>query len=189
MTYLSVHTLSNLNSYGPIVTMATLSTESIKLEEAITPAGSDVAVEAPVDYTLRKRPWRKTPTAFLTILHHQYHGNGTAESPHIVTWLPNDDPENPLKYPAGVKWGSTFCASTATMVVSMASSMLSAAIVDIKQDFPEHPAQSYVMGKLHLAPLSHHQYYRCPSPWCSCHSDRRICPGFRGWTDRVCALL
>ena len=140
--------------------MATLSSDSIKLEEASTPAESDVAVATPVDHTLRKRPWRKTPTAFWTILHHQYSGDGTDDSPHIVTWLPSDDPENPLKYPAGLKWGSTFCASAATMVVSMASSMLSAAMVDIREEFPDRTAQLYVMGTLRLTLQHSRRHHR-----------------------------
>lgn len=55
-------------------------------------------VENPSQYTLKRRPWRLRSTSFSAILEHPYsRGDGSAESPFIIEWLPQDH-ENPQTF-------------------------------------------------------------------------------------------
>lgn len=96
------------------------------------------------DHTLKKRPWHPRVTPWSDILAHEYKGAGTEAEPYIVSWLP-DDPENPMGYKQSYKWFITVMAATGTLAVSMGSSMLSAAVEDIKKDFPGHNTMLYIM--------------------------------------------
>lgn len=57
-------------------------------------------------HSLRKRPWRQKVTPWEDIINHQYKGEGTEESPYVVSWIPTD-PENPQTYGFTYKWGVT----------------------------------------------------------------------------------
>lgn len=96
------------------------------------------------DHTLKKRPWHPRVTPWSDILAHEYKGAGTEAEPYIVSWLP-DDLENPMGYKQSYKWFITVMAATGTLAVSMGSSMLSAAVEDIKKDFPGHNTMLYIM--------------------------------------------
>lgn len=96
------------------------------------------------DHTLKPRPWLVRTTPWASIVGHDYKGAGTEAEPYIVSWLP-DDPEDPMNYKDSYKWFITMMAATGTLAVSMGSSMLSAAIEDIKADFPGHNTMLYIM--------------------------------------------
>lgn len=108
------------------------------------------------DQTLPRRPWRVHPTAFSTILSHPYEGEGTKSSPYVIDWLPTDekaefvDTENPQTYSPRHKWSIVLTAAFATLAVSMASSVLSAALREIRVDFPGHSTPMYTMGEYYL---------------------------------------
>jgi len=58
------------------------------------------------------------------VLHHQYAGAGTKESPYVVTWIEND-PGNPLTWKKSFKWTVTMIAAIATLSTAFASSAFS----------------------------------------------------------------
>lgn len=49
------------------------------------------------------------------IVNAHYDGSGTEEDPFIVVWL-DDDPVNPMNYPAAKKWFITALVAIATLV-------------------------------------------------------------------------
>lgn len=57
------------------------------------------------------------------------------------------DPENPQSYPSGKKWGVTMIGAVSVLAVTMTSSMMSAAIFEIRADFPGKSNQMYILGK------------------------------------------
>lgn len=112
--------------------------------------------------TKRAWPWRKHITPVDLLLAHQYAGKGTEESPYILDWLPGEatygsdgsegleravDVEYPQTWKSGYKWGITALGAISVLSVTMTSSMMSAAIYDIRKDFPGHTAEMYIMGK------------------------------------------
>lgn len=117
------------------------------------------------DHTLRKLPWQRKTTPWSTIISQQYDGEGTAEKPHLIDWVeapsspssPTDesksepkqvvDIENPLTWSSRYQWTIVILASLTTLAVSMASSIMSAAIFDIAKSFPGESQESYIMGK------------------------------------------
>ena len=57
------------------------------------------------------------------------------------------DVENPMTYGKAYKWSIVVLAAMSTLGVSMASSMLSAAVFDMRVDFPGKSIESYIMGE------------------------------------------
>ena len=57
------------------------------------------------------------------------------------------DRENPMTYGKGYKWTVVMLAAMSTLGVSMASSMLSAAVFDMHVDFPGKSTETYIMGE------------------------------------------
>ncbi|WWC92617.1 uncharacterized protein L201_007576 [Kwoniella dendrophila CBS 6074] len=94
-----------------------------------------------------------TRTSWSDIIHHQYAGDGTDESPFIVKWLPDDyngtagwkDRENPMTFEFYYKWITTLIAAFGTLGVTISSSMLSAAVWDIRIVFPGYNNYVYTM--------------------------------------------
>ncbi|WRT69893.1 uncharacterized protein IL334_006884 [Kwoniella shivajii] len=103
------------------------------------------------DHTLRSKPWMIHTTPWSDIISHKYQGQGTEELPYVVTWLPDDpsrgfkDRENPMTFVFSYKWIVTMVAAFGTLGVTMASSMLSAAISDIRIQFPGYNDMTYIM--------------------------------------------
>lgn len=96
--------------------------------------------------TLPSRPWRLRVTPGDKILNHPYPGEGTDEKPFVVGWLP-DDFENPMSFRYSYKWIATMIGAVAVLAVTMASSMLSAALFDIEREFPGKTTQEYILGE------------------------------------------
>lgn len=101
------------------------------------------------DLTLRKTPWRPRTTPWSEIVACPYKGSGTNEDPFLVQWL-SEDPENPLTFANGFKAQATFTAAFSCLAVSMSSSMLSAAMLDIRKHYPGLSNELYIMGRLHI---------------------------------------
>jgi hypothetical protein len=55
------------------------------------------------------------------ILEHEYKGNGTAESPFVIDYIPHDR-RNPMNWPKWKKWSITMIESLATLAVALISS-------------------------------------------------------------------
>lgn len=64
------------------------------------------------DHSLKVRPWRRNVTPWSDIVDHEYQGDGTDESPYIVTWIPTDR-ENPLTFGNKYKWAVTMLGACA----------------------------------------------------------------------------
>ncbi len=58
------------------------------------------------DLGLKRRPWRRSPMDWRTIVAHEYKGAGTPEDPYVVVWLPHDT-ENPYRWTPLYKWTLT----------------------------------------------------------------------------------
>jgi hypothetical protein len=105
-------------------------------------------------HTLQPRPWNRKTTPYSRIIHQAYDGAGTKEQPFLIDWAQplNDkdefkDLENPMTYGKAYKWTVVVLAAMSTLGVSMASSMLSAAVFDMHADFPGKSTESYIMGE------------------------------------------
>ncbi|RSL95241.1 hypothetical protein CDV31_013972 [Fusarium ambrosium] len=68
------------------------------------------------------------------VLQHPYRGEGTAESPFLVEFLP-EDPYNPMEFPQWKKWTITFVLAMASLAVAFASTAYSSGIEDIMKSF------------------------------------------------------
>lgn len=68
------------------------------------------------------------------VLNHRYPGAGTAESPYLVDFLP-DDARNPVTFSRPFKWTITLIAAGSTLAVSFASSAYSGGVMEIMMDF------------------------------------------------------
>lgn len=64
------------------------------------------------------------------VLNHTYRGEGTADSPYIVDFLP-DDARNPLRYPKWKKWTIAMLQAIATLAVTFVSTGYSGGIGEI----------------------------------------------------------
>jgi MFS family permease len=83
-------------------------------------------------FSKRKTIWSPYSTDFNRIVRHPYKGEGTKESPYLVTWLPGkEDEENPLNIPHFQKWVLAVFVSVATLAVALASSAYSGAVESI----------------------------------------------------------
>ncbi|KAK5990200.1 MFS-type efflux pump MFS2 [Cladobotryum mycophilum] len=97
------------------------------------------------------------------VLNYKYSGQGTAESPYLVEWLPND-PRNPMTFASSMKWAITLVQAGATLAVSFTSSAYSGGIREIIKEFHISPEVSilgvsmfvlgFAVGPLFWAPLS-----------------------------------
>lgn len=67
------------------------------------------------DLSLPKRPWRRTPTDWRSIITHEYKGAGTREDPFVVVWLPQDG-ENPYRWKPLYKWTLTILGESKVVV-------------------------------------------------------------------------
>jgi hypothetical protein len=118
-------------------------------------------------HTLKPRPWIRKTTPFSRIIDQAYDGEGTRERPFLIDWVSSSpasatgekgkgkgnneerfvDVENPMTYGRAYKWSIVVLAAMSTLGVSMASSMLSAAVFDMRVDFPGKSIESYIMGE------------------------------------------
>ncbi|KAG0651643.1 Major facilitator superfamily multidrug transporter mdrA [Hyphodiscus hymeniophilus] len=64
------------------------------------------------------------------VLTHQYTGEGTAEDPFIVTWIPND-PGNPMQFSPSKKWFVSGIAAVSMLATAFNSSAFSGSIREI----------------------------------------------------------
>lgn len=116
----------------------------------------------------KRWPWRKNITPLETLQQHTYPGKGTEESPYSVDWIPsiavnsagkvdeNGEPlievqvkdlEYPQNWKAGYRWGVVAIGALSVLSVTMTSSMMSAAVFDIRRHFPGHTDEMYIMGE------------------------------------------
>jgi len=68
------------------------------------------------------------------VLNHTYPGEGTAEKPYLVDFLPQD-PRNPLQFPQWKKWTITTLQAVATLAVALVSTAYSGGIFDVIKEF------------------------------------------------------
>ncbi|XDG00462.1 hypothetical protein ABKA04_000077 [Annulohypoxylon sp. FPYF3050] len=68
------------------------------------------------------------------VLAHTYRGEGTAEEPYIVDFLP-DDPKNPMKFSKTRKWCITAMQAIAVLAVTFASTAYTGGISEVIKDF------------------------------------------------------
>lgn len=68
------------------------------------------------------------------VLDYKYPGQGTAKSPYLVDFLPEDS-YNPMKFSDSRKWLITLIQAGATLAVSFASSAYSGGVIGILQEF------------------------------------------------------
>lgn len=97
------------------------------------------------------------------VINHDYPGQGTAESPYVVEFLP-EDASNPLQYPARKKWAITGLLAVATMAVAFASTAYSGGVFEIIVYFQTSTTMAvlgvslfvlgFAVGPLLWAPLS-----------------------------------
>lgn len=97
------------------------------------------------------------------VLNHKYVGHGTAESPYLVEFLPND-PRNPMNFSQKKKWFITILSAIATLAVAFVSTAYSGGLTELVKDF--HAKQiivilgvsmfvlGFAVGPLFWAPLS-----------------------------------
>lgn len=69
------------------------------------------------------------------IVAYPYAGAGTSQDPYAVTWIPNNDPQNPLKFGTLRKWGITLLVSCCTLSVAFVSSTYTGSIVQVEEEF------------------------------------------------------
>lgn len=68
------------------------------------------------------------------VLAHKYQGQGTAESPYVVEFLPQD-PRNPMLFSKTKKWSITLLQAVATLAVAFVSTAFSGGIFEVIADF------------------------------------------------------
>ncbi len=68
------------------------------------------------------------------VLHYNYPGEGTPDSPYVVDFLPQDS-SNPLQYSTSKKWLITLLQALATLAVAFVSTAYSGGIVEIIKYF------------------------------------------------------
>ncbi|KAH6610383.1 MFS multidrug transporter [Trichoderma cornu-damae] len=97
------------------------------------------------------------------VLDYNYDGQGTAESPYLVDFIPGDK-WNPMAYKDSFKWILTLIQASATLSVSFASSAYSGTLLEIVEQFNISTEVSilgvslfvtgFAIGPLLWAPLS-----------------------------------
>ena len=128
------------------------------------PASSTAEIAAPP--LPRRWPWRKYVTPLDEVYHHQRSlksSTAGSDAPHALDWIPSvaipnvpgvegdmavqiRDHEYPQNWPMGYKWGLVAIGALSVLSVTMTSSMMSAAIYDIRKHFPGHTTEMYIMG-------------------------------------------
>jgi MFS family permease len=68
------------------------------------------------------------------VRNHDYPGNGTAEDPYVIDWLP-DDPKNGFNLAPGMKWLIVMICAFNTLACSLASTVFAGAIPQINEYF------------------------------------------------------
>lgn len=68
------------------------------------------------------------------VLDYPYSGHGSAESPYLVDFIPND-PYNPIGFSNSKKWTITLIQAAATFTVAFSSSVYTGGVIDILQEF------------------------------------------------------
>lgn len=66
--------------------------------------------------------------------HMKYDGSGTETDPYAVAWIEND-PRNPMLYPASARWSYVMIVAMCALLVSIDSSAYSGSAAEIMQDF------------------------------------------------------
>ncbi|RSM10285.1 hypothetical protein CEP52_003706 [Fusarium oligoseptatum] len=97
------------------------------------------------------------------VLNYKYAGQGTAESPYLVDFLPND-PRNAMNFSQSKKWAITILQAIATLAVAFVSTAYSGGLTDILMDFGVSTevvilgismfVLGFAIGPLFWAPLS-----------------------------------
>lgn len=80
------------------------------------------------------KPWKKCEIPVSILVAHPWRGQGTAESPYIVEWLPSD-PENPMTWADSYKWLIVVIIAVATLAVSFDSAAFSGGVNQIIVNF------------------------------------------------------
>lgn len=68
------------------------------------------------------------------VIDYPYSGEGTEESPHEISWIPND-PRNALEFSGVAKWSIMLLISIVTFNVALVSSAYSGSTVEVIKDF------------------------------------------------------
>ncbi|KAL2164452.1 hypothetical protein VTH06DRAFT_3668 [Thermothelomyces fergusii] len=109
------------------------SSSSITVKEAVH-SGPDVEAQQgrnnPPHWFLVLRPDGVTDA----VLHHKYPGEGTAESPYIVDFLPQDA-SNPMQFSRAKKWTITLLQAVATLAVAFVSTAYTGGISEVVRYF------------------------------------------------------
>ncbi|KAK1835079.1 putative transporter mfs2 [Podospora conica] len=97
------------------------------------------------------------------VLNHKYPGEGTAASPYLVDFLPQDS-RNPLQFPQWKKWTITVLQAVATLAVAFVSTAYSGGVIEVIRDFQVSTTVAilgislfvfgFAVGPLLWAPLS-----------------------------------
>jgi hypothetical protein len=107
-------------------------------------ASSITATEPAIDIESRSFKSRNTSSYFSVVfdsvglnnevLHYQYPGDGTAQSPYLVDFLP-EDPRNPMTFAQWKKWLITLLQALATLAVAFVSTAYSGGVFSVMSDF------------------------------------------------------
>jgi len=114
-------------------------------------------------YSEPVRPWRTQTIGFESVLHNDYPGQGTEESPYLVDWL-DDDKENPLNFKEWYKWALVAFAAISTLAVAYTSSAYSGGLSVLVEEWGVSEevvilgvslfVLGFAIGPLFFAPLS-----------------------------------
>ncbi|KAF2836019.1 MFS general substrate transporter [Patellaria atrata CBS 101060] len=139
------------------------------------------------DDSLEKPKWVDTPTPSQSINSEDFRKDmdldvekNQAEAttsdepvdPNVINWKGPDDPENPLNWPAGKRWGIVCMMSAVTFLTPLGSSMFAPGVPDLMDEFNSDNKQlatfvlsvyvlGFAFGPLIIAPLSE-MYGRLP---------------------------
>ncbi|KAL2188677.1 MFS general substrate transporter [Thermothelomyces heterothallicus CBS 203.75] len=109
------------------------SSSSITVKEAVN-SGPDVEAQQgrnnPPHWFLVLRPDGVTDA----VLNYRYPGEGTAESPYVVDFLPQDA-SNPTQFSRGKKWAITLLQAVATLAVTFVSTAYTGGISEVIRYF------------------------------------------------------
>ncbi|KAL2181621.1 major facilitator superfamily domain-containing protein [Thermothelomyces heterothallicus CBS 202.75] len=109
------------------------SSSSITVKEAVN-SGPDVEAQQgrnnPPHWFLVLRPDGVTDA----VLNYRYPGEGTAESPYVVDFLPQDA-SNPTQFSRGKKWAITLLQAVATLAVTFVSTAYTGGISEVVRYF------------------------------------------------------
>lgn len=69
------------------------------------------------------------------VLNYPYSGSGTEDDPYAVTWIPGNDPRNPMNFSSARKWTLTMTVAIATLAVSLVSSAYTGGVAEFELQF------------------------------------------------------